>query len=277
MIEKQETNRALIVEQTGSDAQYKIFEVAIPVLEDNEVLVRLSCTGVCHSDLAFIRGKYENLGLGLEGSRAMKELDASYLNDHWCTSQVAFGKDVGGSFQQYVTAPGDYLVRIPERIPDQAAAPLLCAGVTMYRALKVSKAKTGDWVVINGAGGGLGHIGVKFAKVMGFRILAIDIGSKAEFCRQLGAEYFVDVLNTSDPVDTVKRLTADKVAAVIATASNSQAYHDAARMLGNGGVAQAPRADVIEMLDFAAQHGVMPEVEVHTFDEVEKVLQDLRA
>lgn len=186
------------------------------------------------------------------------------------TFLTGFLEDVGGSFQQYVTAPGDYLVPIPDNVPDEAAAPLLCAGVTMYRALKVSlmprRRPISPLMSVSGLQSQKGGLdrhqrrrrwawsyagspvkdprytrltsrgrGIKFAQVMGLRVIAVDIGLKADFCRRLGAEHFVDVLNTSDLVGTVKRLTSDKATAVIATASNAQAYQDAARMLGNGG------------------------------------------
>lgn len=119
---------------------------------------------------------------------------------------------------------------IPDSLPSDAAAPMLCAGVTVYSALKRSKTQPGNWVVISGAGGGLGHLAVQLAsKGMGLRVIGIDHGSKEALVKASGAEHFVDI--TKFPKDDkftaisahVKSLTSGGLGAhavIVCTASN---------------------------------------------------------
>ncbi|KPM40104.1 hypothetical protein AK830_g6417 [Neonectria ditissima] len=104
-----------------------------------------------------------------------------------------------GTFQQYVLGPAAYVTPIPEGLDSANAAPLLCAGVTVYSALLRSQAKPGNWVVISGAGGGLGHLACQIgSRALGMRIIGIDHGSKAEIVKESGAEHFVDMTQFSD-------------------------------------------------------------------------------
>ena len=174
--------RAVVVINAGSEASIEIKSVPIPQPKDDEVLVRLSYSGVCHADVSFVYGDWKQLGFEFEGSQTpghegvgtvsavgsrVKTLKLGARvgikwvrrvcgtcrhcqagNDNWCETQSHSGRTVSGSFQQYVTAPADYLPIIPPEISDENAGPLLCAGSTMYLALKASKARPGDWVVI---------------------------------------------------------------------------------------------------------------------------------
>lgn len=86
-----------------------------------------------------------------------------------------------------------YATRIPEGVKDEEAGPIMCGGVTAYKALKKSKVRPGQWIVIPGAGGGLGHFAVQYAKAMGMRVIGIDGGDeKKELATRLGAEHFID-------------------------------------------------------------------------------------
>lgn len=144
-----------------------------------------------------------------------------------------------GTFQQYAVGPVDYATRIPDSVPSELAAPMLCAGVTVYAALKRSKAQPGDFVVISGAGGGLGHLATQIgSRGLGLRIIGVDRGSKAELVKENGAEAFVDM--TQFPKDDngaaigehVKSLTNGHGAhsVLVCTASNI-AYVQAIPML----------------------------------------------
>lgn len=144
-----------------------------------------------------------------------------------------------GTFQQYVLGPADYVTPIPDDLDSAEAAPMLCAGVTVYAALKRSNARPGQWVIISGAGGGLGHIAVQLAsKGMGLRVIGIDHGSKAELVKSSGAEHFVDI--TQFPNDNQGATLAEHIqsltdglgahAAVICTAVNA-AYAQALPLL----------------------------------------------
>ena len=111
-----------------------------------------------------------------------------------CFNQEISGYFTPGTFQQYVLGPQNYVTPIPDAIPSDAAAPLLCGGVTVYAAFRKSRAVPGDWVVISGAGGGLGHLAVQIgARGMGFRILGIDTADKENIVKESGAEAFVSL------------------------------------------------------------------------------------
>ncbi len=114
--------------------------------------------------------------------------------DAACTSGKISGYYYPGTFQQYTLAPAHYVTPIPDRVASDLAAPMLCGGVTVYSALKKCRAGAGEWVVISGAGGGLGHLAVQIAsRGMGFRIIGIDAGEKEKLVKDCGAEVFLDV------------------------------------------------------------------------------------
>ncbi|KAG7086267.1 hypothetical protein E1B28_002234 [Marasmius oreades] len=144
---------------------------------------------------------------------------------------------IHGTFQEYAVSYTDYVTPIPDNLDGAEAAPLLCAGLTIYRALKETKAKAGQWVAITGAGGGLGHLGVQFAVVQGLRVIAIDTGAeKKELCMKLGAERWVDFKETKDLVQDVIQ-AADGVgphAAVVAV-GHPQPFNSALRYLRTTG------------------------------------------
>lgn len=150
--------------------------------------------------------------------------------DACCTSGKISGYYTPGTFQQYALGPANYVTPIPEGLPSDAAAPMLCGGVTVYSALSKTGARPGDWVVIPGAGGGLGHLALQIgARAFGFRMIGIDMGEKEKLARDCGAEVFLDLSKYSRDDQGSKKLVADvKTAAggvgaqavVVCTASN---------------------------------------------------------
>ena len=156
--------------------------------------------------------------------------------DGLCENSQVSGYTRPGTFQEYVLAPARYVTLIPDGLASEVAAPLLCGGVTVYSALKKSRAQPGDWVVIAGAGGVLGHLGVQLGgRGMGFRIIGLDMGPKEAFVRECGAEAFIGVTRYSagDGSDgsideEVRAITGGSgaAAAIICSASNA-AYSDA--------------------------------------------------
>jgi propanol-preferring alcohol dehydrogenase len=160
-------------------------------------------------------------------------------SDGLCFNQKVSGYYTPGTFQQYALGPASYVTPIPDDLDSAAAAPLLCAGVTVYSALKRSNARPGQWVIISGAGGGLGHLAVQLAsRGMGLRVIGIDHGSKEGLVKESGAEHFVDI--TAFPKDDkgaaltkhVQELTdgLGAHAAVVCTAANG-AYAQAVPLL----------------------------------------------
>lgn len=114
--------------------------------------------------------------------------------DGVCFKKKLSGYFTPGTFQQYALGPANYVTKIPDGLDSAAAAPMLCAGVTVHAALKRSNTRPGQWVIISGAGGGLGHLAVQLAsKGMGLRVIGLDDGSKEELIMESGAEHFVDI------------------------------------------------------------------------------------
>lgn len=212
---------AQVVEQKGGPPVYK--QISVPKPGPDEVLVKIKYTGVCHTDLHAMNGDWpltvkmplvgghEGAGIvvakgelaqGIEiGDHAgIKWLNGSCLSCEFCKtsdeplcaeSQLS-GYTVDGTFQQYAIGKAAHVTKLPKEVPLDAVAPILCAGVTVYKGLKESGARPGQTVAIVGAGGGLGSLAQQYAKVMGLRVIAIDGGDeKRAMCEKLGAEVCV--------------------------------------------------------------------------------------
>lgn len=218
-----------------------------------------------------------------------------------------------GTFQQYVLGPAAYVTPIPDGLDSANAAPLLCAGVTVYSALLRSQAKPGNWVVISGAGGGLGHIACQIAsRALGMRVIGIDDGSKAAIVKDSGAEHFVDMMQFSGDAEItahIKSLTDGLGAhAVIVCTSSHRAYGQSIGFLRFSGTVvcigmpvgeQLPIAganpsalitqalsvvgssvgnqhEAIEVLKFAARGIIKSHVEIKQLDDLTKTFEDMR-
>lgn len=128
-----------------------------------------------------------------------------------CHKALLSGYTVDGTFQQYAIAKAAHVARIPEGVDLEAVAPVLCAGITVYKGLKESGARPGQYVAVVGAGGGLGSMAIQYAKAMGLHVVAIDGGSeeKEKSCKTLGAAAYVDFAKSKDLVAEVKAATPD--------------------------------------------------------------------
>ena len=159
-----------------------------------------------------------------------------FVDETSCPYQNNTGRSVPGTFQQYIVAHVKYVVEIPDELDPQLAAPLLCAGLTMYSAIKKTNLKEGDWLALPGAGGGLGHLGLQLAKKKGFKVIAIDSGvEKRELCMRLGATEFLDY-KTDAVREAVMKLTSGYgTHAVVCTASSLEGYRQALGLIRNRG------------------------------------------
>lgn len=159
--------------------------------------------------------------------------------DGLCPKQSASGFFYPGTFQQYVAAPARYLTRIPDGLDSAAGAPMLCAGLTTYAALKKTNARCGNWLVVSGAGGGLGHIAVQRAsRAFGLRVIGTDQASKEMVVKDSGAEVFLDItkMKGEDLEQEVKNLTGGLGAhAVVVCAASNAAYAQGVNLLRPGG------------------------------------------
>ncbi|PSN73623.1 GroES-like protein [Corynespora cassiicola Philippines] len=149
-----------------------------------------------------------------------------------CPEQQNPGVTEPGTFQQYVATDARFATRLPDGVADEEAAPLLCAGLTAYGATKRSQVADGEWVVILGAGGGVGHLSLQYAKVAGMRTIAVDIGpEKEEMCRSLGADHFIDAASGQDIAQLVRDIVQHGVHGVIVATLAEEAYELAPSLL----------------------------------------------
>lgn len=257
-----ETMKAAVVRQLG--APLVVEEVPIPVPGPFEALVEVDYSGVCHTDLHAARGDWPVKPVppfipGHEGSGRVVELGPSAagvrvgdrIGNAWlatacgvcrdclggweslCTSQQNSGYSVDGSFAEYMVVDTRYAPRIPEGADAAGITAVLCAGVTVYKGLKVTGARPGDWVVVSGIGG-LGHMAIQYAAAMGFRVIAVT-GTEAKRQRALayGAELVVNYRD-GDPGEAVQDLVGGAQAALV-TAVSEKTFPQALSMLRRGG------------------------------------------
>lgn len=218
-------------------------------------MVQIKASGCCHTDLHAVRGDWSvkpklplvpgHEGVGIvaevgEGVTNFKVGDhagvpwlwgacgsCEFCNSGWetlCQSQNNSGYSVDGAYRQYTIAPASHAIPVPKTLSFDQAAPILCAGVTTYKALKETEAKPGNWVGIIGAAGGLGHVAVQYAKAMGYRVLGMDVGKgKTDYLKKLGCEATADVTH-KNVVDEIKEITNGGVHANVVLAATPAAY-----------------------------------------------------
>lgn len=229
------TMKAAVLHAFGAPLQ--IEEVPVKEPGENQILVKIIASGVCHTDLHACEGDWpvkpklplipghEGVGyvvaLG-KGVQQVKEGDivgvpwlfsacgcCEYCITGWetlCESQQNGGYSVDGSYAEYVVADARYVARFPAGINFSEMAPITCAGVTVYKGLKETDTKPGEWVAISGIGG-LGHLAVQYAKAMGLHVAAIDVADeKLDLARSLGADLTVNALQ-EDPGAYLKKET----------------------------------------------------------------------
>jgi len=209
---------AQVAEKIGGPLVYK--QIPVPKPAPDQILVKIRYSGVCHTDLHAMMGHWpipvkmplvgghEGAGVvvakgslvtGFEiGDHAgIKWLNGScsecefcrQSDDPLCADAQLSGYTVDGTFQQYAVGKATHASKIPKEVPLDAAAPVLCAGITVYKGLKESGVRPGQTVAIVGAGGGLGSLAQQYAKAMGIRVIAVDGGDeKKAMCEQLGTE-----------------------------------------------------------------------------------------
>lgn len=241
-----------------------IEEVDIPAVPAGQVLVRIVASGVCHTDLHAAEGDWPvkpslpfipghegvgyvaAVGAGVSWVKEGDRVGVPWLHtacgycEHcitgWetlCDSQQMTGYTVNGGYAEYVLADPAYVGKLPDNLEFAPAAPVLCAGVTVYKGLKQLDCKPGDWVVISGIGG-LGHMAVQYAKAMGFHVIAVDIADdKLALARSLGADEAINALS-QDPVQLVQQQIRG-AHGVLVTAVSRAAFGQAVGMLHKRG------------------------------------------
>ena len=203
-------------------AEFQIVEREIPTPGAGQVRIKVQACGVCHSDLFTKEGAWpgieyprapghevagiiDEVGAGVPEWKKGRRVGVGWHGGHdgtcrecrrgdfrHCRNRQVPGISYDGGYQEYMVAPVSALVAIPDALSDVDAAPLLCAGITTYDALRQSGARPGDLVAVLGIGG-LGHLGIQFASKVGYKVAAIGLGSdSATLAKKLGASVYID-------------------------------------------------------------------------------------
>src|SRR6059058_4410826 len=244
-------NKMRAVQVPHAKGSFELVEREIPEPQPGWVRIKVQACGICHSDSLVkdgtwpgiqyprvpgheIIGIVDAVGSGVAGWTTGQRVGVGWHGGHcgYCDNcrrgdffacQVALlttGISFDGGYADYIIAPAKALASVPEDLSSVDSAPLMCAGITTFNALRNSGARGGDVVAVLGIGG-LGHLGVQFAAKMGFNTVAIARGKDKEaFAKQLGAHHYVDS-QASDPAAELNKLGGAKV--VIATVTNAQA------------------------------------------------------
>ncbi|RDI13297.1 alcohol dehydrogenase AdhP [Flavobacterium sp. AG291] len=241
------TMKAAVVREFGKPLQIEEVEVKRP--GRNQILVKVIASGVCHTDLHAVDGDWpvkpkmplipghEGVGYVVavgQDVNNVKEGDpvgvpwlysacggCEHCITGWetlCETQQNGGYSVDGGFAEYVIADARYIGKLPNNPNFMEMAPILCAGVTVYKGLKETETKPGEWVAISGIGG-LGHVAVQYAKAMGMHVAAIDVADdKLDLAKRLGADLVVNAKNTN-PGEYLKKETGGMHGALITAVS----------------------------------------------------------
>ncbi|PVY33725.1 alcohol dehydrogenase AdhP [Williamsia muralis] len=311
-------------------------DVPIPVPGPFEALVRVEYSGVCHTDLHAARGDWpvkpplpfvpghEGVGTVISTGDQVTRLavgdtvgnawlwsacgECEYCQTGWetlCSEQVNGGYSVDGSFGTHMLVDSRYAPIIPADVDLKAVGPVLCAGVTVYKGLKMTDTQPGDWVLISGIGG-LGHIAVQYAVAMGRRVVAIDVDdAKLDLAKRHGAEVTVNAFTVADVATEITQQTNGGVHGALVTAVNALAFPQAVASLRRGGTValvglppeQFPldifttvlfgltvrgsivgtRKDMTEALDFFARGLIQPTYTVRKLSEINDIFAELVA
>jgi propanol-preferring alcohol dehydrogenase len=243
-----------------------VTDVELPTPGPGQALVKVLYSGVCHTDLHAAHGDWpvkptppfipghEGIGEVVAVADDVTRLHVGdTVGNAWlwnacgeceycqtgretlCPAQNNGGYSVDGSFGQYMLVDATYAPLVPDGVDLAAAAPILCAGVTVYKGLKESEVKPGQWVLISGIGG-LGHIAVQYARAMGMRVLAVDVSDdKLALARKHGAEACVNAAAEDDVVARIHQLTDGGAHGGLVTAVNGHAFPQAVGGLRRGG------------------------------------------
>ncbi|GGN84797.1 zinc-dependent alcohol dehydrogenase [Actinoplanes lobatus] len=236
--------RAAVV--TSFDKPLEIMEVAVPEPGPGKIRVRLEASGLCHTDIHAARGDWpvkpglpftpghegvgivDRAGAGVASPAAGERVAVPWLGyacgtceycvtgwETLCEAQVNTGYGIDGGHAEYLVADARYVVRVPDGIAPAEAAPLTCAGVTTYKAVKVGGVTPGDRVAIFGIGG-LGHLAQQYAQIFGGETIGVDVTEeKLALSRRLGAAHVINAA-TTDPVAAIEALGGADVAVVLA-------------------------------------------------------------
>lgn len=310
-----------------------VVEKELRQLKHGEALLEMICCGVCHTDLHVKNADFgdksgvtlghEGIGRVIEvadGVNSLKVGDRASVawffegcgfceycvsgNETLCRSVKNAGYSVDGGMAQYCIVTADYAVKVPEGLSSEAASSITCAGVTTYKALKVSKVRPGQWVVISGLGG-LGNLALQYAKnVFEAKVIAVDINdAQLEFAKEFGADLVVNPLK-----EDLGKFVQEKVGgahAAVVTAVGKAAFNDAVNAVRAAGVVVAvglptesmdlsiprlvldgiqvigslvgTREDLTEAFQFGAEGKVVPKCQLRPMEDINNIFEEMEA
>jgi propanol-preferring alcohol dehydrogenase len=256
----------------------EVRDVPVPSPGRGHVLVKIEASGLCHTDIHAARGDWpvkpnppfipghEGVGVitavgdGVPAERVGERVAIAWLGsacgscefcisgrETLCEKQENSGYSVDGAYAEYAVASADYVVRVPDGISSFDAAPLTCAGVTTYKAVKMSGARSSDLVAVFGIGG-LGHLALQYAKIAGASVVAVDIeDEKLQLAKDLGADFTVNA-RTGDPVAEIQALGgADAAVAVAVSPASMRQAFDSLKRGGRLVLVALPRDNALEL------------------------------
>ncbi len=323
--------QAAVVEEFGKPLILREWD--LPIAGPGQIVVKTEACGVCHTDLHAANGDWpikpnppfipghEAIGIVFAvgaGVTVVKEGDrvgvpwlysacghCEYCLSAWetvCPKALFGGYSVNGGFAEYILADPDYVAHIPRGLKPTEAAPLICAGVTTYKGIKVTQAKPGQWLAVSGCGG-LGHLAIQYAKAMGLLVCAVDIDDrKLELAKTLGADLVFNA-KSSDPAMALKKATGGGAHGVLITAPSLNAFKQGIGMTRKRGTCAlvglppgdfpvplfdvvancitirgsfvGTRVDMAEALDFAVRGQVKADIELQPLAEINHVFERL--
>lgn len=249
---------------------FELVEREVPEPGPGQVRVKVEACGICHSDVLVkeglwpgiqyprvpgheVAGRIDTIGEGVANWKKDQRVGVGWHGGHdftcdecrrgdfaMCAHRKVTGIDFDGGYAEFMIAPAEAVALIPDNLPAEEAGPFMCAGVTVFNALRNSGARAGDIVAVQGIGG-LGHLGVQYARQMGFYTLALGRGKDKEpLAKKLGAHRYIDS-DVSDPVKELQKLGGARV--ILATAPSAKAISsvvDGLRVDGNLLIPAAP-------------------------------------
>ncbi len=259
--------KAAQTSKPGGD--FELVERDIPEPGRGQVRVKIEACGICHSDVLVkeglwpglqyprvpgheVAGRIDKAGDGVTTWKKGQRVGVGWHGGHdfvcdecrrgdfgMCTNRKVTGIDFDGGYAEYMIAPAEAVAAIPDELLAEEAGPFMCAGVTVFNALRNSGARGGDVVAIQGIGG-LGHLGVQYARRMGFETVALGRGKDKEpLAKKLGAHHYIDS-DVVDPVAELQKLGGARV--ILATAPSAKAISEVVGGLGVNGNLLVPAA-----------------------------------
>jgi D-arabinose 1-dehydrogenase-like Zn-dependent alcohol dehydrogenase len=318
------------ISKAGGD--WELVERDIPEPGPGQVRVKVEACGICHSDSLVkeglwpglqyprvpgheIAGRINAVGANVKDWEKGRRVGVGWHGGHdfvceqcrrgdfaMCVNRKVTGIDFDGGYAEYMIAPAAALAAIPDELPAEEAGPFMCAGVTVYNALRNSGARAGDIVAVQGIGG-LGHLGVQYARQMGFKTIALGRGKDKEpLARKLGAHLYIDS-NVADTVAELQKLGGARV--ILATAPSAKAISEVVGGLGVNGNLLVPAApadpltisvmplimgrrsvsgwysgtarDSQDTLEFSAMNGIHPMIEKYPLDRVADAYEQMHS